>query len=310
MKHLRIGYLSTMYHTSHVIKSLKWIKKYLGLVTEWSLFGTGPSMIGAFSADDIDIGYIGLPPAMIGIGNGLPLKCISGGHVEGTVMIARPGCASRSSAGDILSVLKQFEGKKIGSPAQGSIHDVIIRFLIKKFSLNNIEVKNYAWADLIPEAIIAEEIDAAVGTPPLAVLSQKWYDHEMVIAPSRLWPFNPSYGIVVKKNMFGQAKMLEDFLHLHERACNLIIQKPDEAAQAVAEEVKVVDKDFILEVFSVSPRYCASVPEEYIDATMAFVPALQDLGYLDRNLTKQAVFELSFIEKVHPQPQHYFTSPG
>ena len=171
MKGLRIGYLSTMYHTSNVIKGLKWVEEFLDAEPEWILFGTGPSMVEAFKAGAIDIGYIGLPPAMIGVGKGGPLKCIGGGHVEGTVMIGRGGLSSLSDSGEILPVLEQFEGKNIGSPSRGSIHDVIIRFLIKRYGIGQVEIINYPWADLIPEAIREGEIDGAVGTPPLAVLA-------------------------------------------------------------------------------------------------------------------------------------------
>jgi NitT/TauT family transport system substrate-binding protein len=294
-----------MYHTSHILKRLKWIEKHLNVTPEWNLFGTGPAIIEAFKLGSIDIGYIGLPPAIIGIGKRIGLKCVAGGHVEGTVLIGKQGCLSSEEGKNILPALKQFEGRKIGSPAKGSIHDVIIRFLIKKHGLNNVDVKNYPWADLIPDAINEGEIHGAVGTPPLAVLAKKWYGHCIVIPPSFIWPFNPSYGIVVKEDISGKKNILEDFLILHEKACNLIIQKPEEAAQAVAEELKVVDKNFILEVFAVSPRYCASVPEEYIGSAMKFIPVLQDLGYLENSLTREDIFDLSFIKNVHPEPHHY-----
>ncbi len=306
MKSLRVGYLSTMYHTSHILKGMKWVEKYLKTEPQWHLFGTGPAMVEAFKAGMIDIGYIGLPPAMIGIGKGLALKCIAGGHVEGTVMIGRGGDAFSNGRKEIEPVLKGFEGKTIGSPSKGSIHDVIIRSLIKKYGLNQVKIKNYPWADLIPEAINEGEIAGAVGTPPLAALARKWYGHSVVIPPSCIWPFNPSYGIVVREEILRQGKMLEEFLLLHEKACSLIRQQPDEAAHVVAGELKVVDRAFVLEVFSVSPRYCASLPREYIDSTMAFIPVLKDMGYLDHDLKKEEIFETSFIRKVHPEAHHYF----
>jgi NitT/TauT family transport system substrate-binding protein len=168
-----------------------------------------------------------------------------------------------------------------------------------------IEIKNYPWADLIPEAIQEGEIDGAVGTPPLAVLAAKGYGYEIIVPPAFLWSFNPSYGIVVNQEMLREEAILEEFLTLHERACNLIRQKPVEAAEIVADEIKVVNRAFVLEVFSVSPRYCAKIPKDYIDATMAFIPALQEMGYLEHQLTKVDIFELSFIEKIHPGPHHY-----
>jgi|GEM_PF-4185093 NitT/TauT family transport system substrate-binding protein len=63
--------------------------------------------------------------------------------------------------GSLKSTLKQFEGRNIGTPAAGSIHDVIIRSLIKGL---DISVKNYPWADFIPDAILDDEIAAGVGT--------------------------------------------------------------------------------------------------------------------------------------------------
>ena len=127
MKNLRLGYLSTMYHTSHIIKNLRWIETSVEIKSDWSLFGTGPSMVKAFKEGSLDIGYIGLPPAMIGIEKGLPLKCIAGGHVEGTVMIGRNEFSSLAELGSTENVLQQFAGKKIGAPSAGSIHDVIAR---------------------------------------------------------------------------------------------------------------------------------------------------------------------------------------
>jgi len=305
MKQIRIGYLSTMYHTSHIIKGLRWIETVLKATPQWVLFGTGPSMVEAFRAGSLDIGYIGLPPAMIGIWKGLPLVCIGGGHAEGTVMIGRQEYAALEEDAPVSSALGQFAGKKIGAPSGGSIHDVIARHLIRQSAAGDIEVTNYPWADLIPDAIEDGSIDGAFGTPPLAVLAGSWYGHRVVIPPSRIWPFNPSYGIVVTREMLARSALLEDFLGIHERACNLILHNPDEAARAVADEVRVVDAAFVRKVFAVSPRYCASLPPEYIEATMAFLPALQQSGYIDRDLAVDEVFDLSLISRVHPAPHHY-----
>lgn len=43
----------------------------------WTLFGTGPAMVKAFKEEKLDIGYIGLPPAIIGIAQNVPIICIA-----------------------------------------------------------------------------------------------------------------------------------------------------------------------------------------------------------------------------------------
>lgn len=87
----RIGYLTTLYHTSFILKGSDQLEK-AGLKASWKLFPNGPAMIESFEKNELDLGYIGLPPVMIGISRGLKIKCVAGGHVEGTVLIGGKGC--------------------------------------------------------------------------------------------------------------------------------------------------------------------------------------------------------------------------
>ena len=304
VKQLNIGYLSTMYHTSHLIKAAGWVEQEIGLPSSWQLFPTGPAMVEAFSAGTIDIGYIGLPPAMIGIERGVPIICIAGGHIEGTVMIGKNNLLSFNQLKDMAKVLEQFAGQCLGTPTKGSIHDVIIRNLIGEKAAP-VEVRNYSWADLIPEAIDRGEVSGAVGTPPLAVISRIECATKIIIPPDNLWPYNPSYGIVVRKELFREKAVLEDFCNLHEKASNLIRKQPEKAASIVAREIKVVDRDFVTQAFAISPKYCSSLPQSYRDSTMRFVPVLSKLGYITKPLSEEVVFDLTIIEKTHPQPEHY-----
>jgi NitT/TauT family transport system substrate-binding protein len=304
MRTVRIGYLSTIYHTSHIIQHHPWLDG-LNVNASWRLFGTGPAMVEAFAAGDIDLGYIGLPPAMIGIDRGVPLRCIAGGHVEGTVMIAGSSYAPLHRLDSLQAVLSQFAGKKIGSPARGSIHDVIIRFLLRKFQIEGVEVINFPWADLIPAAIDEAEIDGAVGTPQLAVVARQFYGQEIVLPPDSLWRFSPSYGIVVREELLKEAELLQGFLQLHEKACNFMRLQPQNAAALLAGENRAISPDFILKTCAISPKYCASLPDEYIQSTLEFVPVLTNMGYLKRSLTREDIFDCSFIEAAHPEPHHY-----
>ena len=65
----------------------------------------------------------------------------------------------------------------------------------------------------------------------------------------------------------------------------------------------------MLNTYKISPKYCASLPEAYINSTLKFIPVLQNLGYMQGNLKEEDIFELKFIEKTHPEPAHY-DSPG
>ena len=133
MDKVTIGYLSTMYHTSHIIKAKRWVESSMHITPSWELFPTGPAMVEAFSRGSIDIGYIGLPPAMIGVEKGIPIKCVAGGHVEGTLVIGGKEYQSLETLHSIDLVLRQFKGQRLGTPTRGSIHDVIIRNLFNAY---------------------------------------------------------------------------------------------------------------------------------------------------------------------------------
>jgi NitT/TauT family transport system substrate-binding protein len=304
---LRIGYLTTIYHTAFVLMGADWIKERIGVKTDWRLFPTGPDMVKAFSRGELDLGYVGLPPAMIGIDKGLEIKCVAGGHIEGTILVAKKIFQTLKELGTINKVLSQFKGKVIGTPSKGSIHDIIIRWLINKAKLQeDITVKNFEWADLILEAMENNMIDCGCGTPPLAVLASRFLNAEIVLPPSVMWPQNPSYGIVATVEIIKDySEILEGFLKLHEEACNLIRRKPRKAAETVAKAIGIVDKNFILEVFKVSPKYCASLPKEYVDSTLAFVPVLQKMGYISKPLSKVDIFRTDIIERIHKEKPHY-----
>ncbi len=260
-------------------------------------------MKDAFASGDLDVGYIGLPPVMIGIENGLKVKCVGGGHVEGTVMAAPQNYKTFDELGNVNAVLRQFEGRTIGTPSKGCIHDVIIRELTKNL---DIEIKNYSWADFIPDAVEEGEIAAGVGTPSLVSVTSRRFDSSIVIPPHKLWAYNPSYGIVVREELIDEApEFITDFLKAHEEACNLVRLNPEQAAEIPLKEVKVVDKDFVLDTYKISPKYCASVPDEYIKSTLKFIPVLQRLGYMNRDLKQEDIFNLEFIKEVHPEPAHY-----
>ena len=302
---LRIGYLSTLYHTSHLLRQTRWVEQRLGIECRWTLYGTGPEMVQAFQESGIDLGYIGLPPAIIGISRGIPLTCVGGGHVEGTVMAAGPSFKSLGELGEVRPLLEQFAGRSVGIPSAGSIHDVIFRALLREHPVPGVNIVNYPWADLIPFAIKKGEIEGAVGTPPLAVLCERECGTRTMIPPEGLWPFNPSYGIVVRMEMLSEADLIKGFLRIHEEACNLIRNSPKEAARTTVSALPGLDEPFVEKVYALSPKYCASLPEPYIDATLRFLPVLKEMGYLKTLRNPGETFETRFIEEVHPEPHHY-----
>jgi NitT/TauT family transport system substrate-binding protein len=304
---IRIGHLSTFYHTAILLQARGDASALLGSPVDWRLMGTGPAIMQAFRNSELDLAYIGLPPAIIGMDQGVDVVCVAGGHVEGTVMAGKAGWKGFADERDISAVLAQFRGKTIGVPGKGSIHDVILKDAIERSGLGgSIEIRNYPWADLVTEAVVKDEVAAAVGTPALAVAIKRFANGKVLYPPSMLWPDNPSYGIVASREFLSRnPDLVERFLLVHEEATQFIRSSPREAARLIAGFVGIIDQEFVLETLALSPKYCAKLTDSYIDSTMRFVPVLQKLGYIKSELRTSRIFQRDLIDRVHPGRDHY-----
>jgi len=279
----------------------------LGIDVEWTLMGTGPAIMKAFGRGELDLAYIGLPPAIIGMEQGIGVVCIAGGHMEGTIMAGKSSWLGFPETDDLGGVIGQFEGKTIGVPGNGSIHDVILKDAIARYAPGrNITVRNYPWADLVTEAVVQDEVAAAFGTPALAIAIKRFAGGKILVPAAKLWPDNPSYGIVADRSFLSAHRQaVGRFLIAHEEAEAVLRNTPAHAAQAIADHVGIIDREFIFETLQVSPKYCAALTKGYIASTMDFVKALKTLGYIKRELVKDEIFDTSLIETIHPEKDHY-----
>lgn len=304
---LRIGHLSTFYHTSIVLMAKGDVERELGADVEWRLFGTGPAIVAAFEKGELDLAYIGLPPAIIGITKGVNIICVAGGHVEGTVIAGDKELIGFPEERDLSIILGRLKDRKIGVPGKGSIHDVIITECLDRFGLTGeVGIINFPWADQVLEAAVNGDISAAVGTPALAVAIERFAGGRILYPPSKLWPNNPSYGILADSDFLTREKeTVEKFLVLHEDATFFMRREPRKVARIISDFVGFIDAEFVMDTIKVSPKYCAQITDDYISSTMEFVKILKRLGYIDCEVSRDEIFDTSLIKKVHPEKDHY-----
>jgi NitT/TauT family transport system substrate-binding protein len=307
---LNIGHLSTAYHTNWILIGNKDLENDLNLKVNWSLFGTGPLMVDAFKKGELDIGYMGLPPAIIGIDNKVPIKCVAGGHVEGTVMVGKKTHKTISELNeDIYETLKQFKGGIIGTPSVGSIHDAILNFYLEQHELkDDIKVKNYKQAEFIAIDMEKGILEGGVGTPALAVFAKTILDSHLIIPANYLIANNPSYGIFFHENLIeNYPDIVLKFLHHHKKASYMLRESQDKAAEIISRTFAILNKNtqYTKAVLEISPKYCIALSEGYQTSTEGFVNTMFKLGYIKEKLPFDRIFDFNFVKQVHPEKHHY-----
>lgn len=279
----------------------------LGAEVSWRLFGTGPSIVNAFEKGELDLAYIGLPPAIIGISRGVPAICIAGGHIEGTVICAKSCLKGFPEERELAAILNQLRGCKIGVPGKGSIHDVILKDSLEQAGIAaEVEVVNFAWADQVLEAVVHDAVAAAFGTPALAAAVKYYAGGKVLFPPSQLRPHNPSCGILAERRFLGeQRETVMEFLRAHEEATAFLRERTREAAKIISGYIGFIDEDLVRDALDISPKYCAQLTDEYIAATMDLMRTQRKLGYIDRDLAKNEIFDQSLILALHGPGEHY-----
>lgn len=307
---LKLGHLSTAYHTNFIIMGNKDLANDLNRELHWKLFGTGPAMVKAFKENRLDIGFMGLPPAIIGIDQGVPIKCVAGGHVEGTIMISNmkyKNIVQKNNS--IREVLVQFKGTSIGTPSRGSIHDAIINHYLERYDLqNDIKVKNYKQAEFIALDMKKGLLEGGVGTPALAVFAKTMFNSQLIIPSTYLLPNNPSYGIFFHKKIIeNNPEIVKIFLKHHKKASELLRNSKDKSAEIISRTMVVLNKNtqYVRDVLEISPKYCIALSEEYIKSTEGFVKTLHRLGYIKKRLEIEQIFNFDFLNEIHPEDHHY-----
>jgi NitT/TauT family transport system substrate-binding protein len=300
---LRIGHLSTLYHTSMVLLAREEFLRGFPARITWRLFGTGPAIVEAMGRGEIDVAYIGLPPATIGISRGVPVVCVAGGHIEGTVIAGRkdaPGYPETSDLGEILE-----RAGAIAVPGKGSIHDLILMDALESRGVKA-DVRNLPWADEVLESFMRGDVDAVVGTPALAQAVITFGGGKVLYPPERLWPDNPSYGILVTAEALDKERpLITEFLRRHETASEFLRTRAEAAARSIARVMGVVDEEFVRGTIAMSPHYCAALTGGFVRCAMELAGRLLGLGYMERPVASGEVFDFSLIKETHPGPDHY-----
>ena len=265
-------------------------------------------MVKAFQNKKLDIGYMGLPPAIIGIDKGAPIKCVAGGHVEGTIMVASKKYKTMAYLNNDLSEsFSQFKGRTIGVPSKGSIHDVILNFYLKKYDLlDDVEVKHYKQAEFIATDMQKGILEGGVGTPALAVFASTIFDSQLIIPPEVLWKDNPSYGIFFHEDIIDkEPEVVLKFLNYNKTASLMLRESPTRAAEIISTTFEILTQKYVSAVLEISPKYCIALSEGYVKSTMEFARTLKDLGYVKKELRISDIFDFNFIQEVHPESEHY-----
>lgn len=129
---VKVGYLPSDHNAAlFVAQAQKQYEKNNITVIEYQ-FNNGGDLMTAMASGDIDIGYVGITPALGSIQKGVPVKIVSGVQTEGSAVVVG------SDSG--ITNITQLKGKEVASPGAYSIQNMLLMYELSKYGISIDEV--------------------------------------------------------------------------------------------------------------------------------------------------------------------------
>ena len=242
---LRIGYLPVLNHAQAVIGLAngdfqKAVGKDIAIKPE--VFDSGPPIIEALLANEIDLAYIGPNPTINGYieSDGKALKIISGASSGGAVFVVRNDSGIEST--------KDFANKKFATPQVGNTQDVALRkYLLQngyktKAEGGTVEVISAQISDIYT-LMLQKRIDGAWVPEPWGAKLVKEANGRIFLDERVLWPqgeYVTAHIIARTDYLVNNPETIKKFLAAHVDETIWINSHKSEAMQLFNKQLKAM----------------------------------------------------------------------
>jgi NitT/TauT family transport system substrate-binding protein len=295
---LRIGYQPSTHQIAEMTAMEKgWWQQDLApfgvtQVTDTE-FPTGTPEMQAMIANQIDIAYVGSAPVIVAMANsGLDAKIVAAVQTQGSDLVLRPNIAYESP--------EDLRGLKIGTFPPGTIQDTLLKnWLIENGLTPNVDVTIVGMGpgDAMT-AIGAGQVDGVFLPHPAPAIIESNGNGRTVVSSGEMQQDHACCVLIVSGTMIReQPELVEQIVATHIRATEYNFENSDEAAAIYAAKTGQ-DVDVIKKSFRDWDGAWVSDPNLIIDSVVDYARIQHELGYINRPLTEDEIFDLTFYEKV------------
>jgi NitT/TauT family transport system substrate-binding protein len=224
---IRVGFLrNDLHQLAYYVAREKGFFTEQGLdVREGGAFNAGPEEMSAFSAGDLDIGYVGTAPVVTFVGQEMAdVKIVAQANQIGSSILVRPGL----DAEDVTAL----KGRTIAIPGQSTVQDFLLRMALDKAGVDITEVKVIVVKPPeMPTALASAQVDAGVVWQPYPAMAVARNQARVLENSQQIWPHHPCCMVVADSRFIEKdPDAVKRFVAAHVKATEYIRNNPQEAA--------------------------------------------------------------------------------
>ena len=255
-------------------------------------FPTGAPEMQAMLSGELDVAYVGAAPVISALSSGLDAKIVAGVQIQGSNLVLRPEFNYEGP--------EDLKGLKIATFPAGTIQDTILRNWLKENDIdpdNDVEIIAMGPGDATT-AIFAGQVDAVFLPHPAPAIIESAGNGRSVMASGDMLEGHACCVLVVSGDLIREnPELVKQIVKTHIKATEYNKAHVDEAAAIFARktglEVEKVEKSL-----AEWDGEWISDPNLIVDSTVNYTQVQYELGYINKPLTKEDIFDLSFYEAV------------
>lgn len=293
--HLRIGYQPSTHQVAHTTAMEKgWWQEDLApygitQVTDYQ-FGTGAPEMQAMLAGDLDIAYVGSAPFIAAVSSGLDAKIIAAVQTQGSDLVLRND-VSYSSPADLV-------GKKIATFPPGTIQDTILRTWLEE---NGVDPASVNIVPMDPgaatTAISAGRVDGVFLPHPSPSIIAAEGVGRTVVHSGEMMKDHACCVLVASGSLIREhPELVEQIVKTHIRATEYNFEHQDEAAALYSNKTGQ-NVETVKASFEEWDGTWTADPNVITESVVEYTNLQYELGYINKPLTQDDLFDLSFYEK-------------
>jgi NitT/TauT family transport system substrate-binding protein len=258
-----------------------------GLNVKSVQMSSGSSVVSAAASGDVDIGYVGLVPALQGISTGVPIKIVAAVNLDGSGIVVEPDSN--------ITSIPDLKGKKVASPGVTSMQQVLLLYELQKYNMtaSDLDILSVN-IFMIPNTLASGKVDAYIAYEPFVSLSPYRNMGQVLMYSEQIMPGHPCCVIIARQDFIDQhPQELQTFLDIHKNSTEYINNNRNETAYLISKEMTTnpdLEKIALTHVV-----FVYKVDKAFQDNVMNFLKVEQELGVMKKNLTIEQIFDTQFL---------------
>lgn len=284
---ITVAYIPSDHEAALLVAEAQNTYNEAGLNVKSVQMSAGSGVISALASGDIDIGYVGIVPALQGISQGVPIKIVGAVNLEGSGIVVEPD-SNITSTPDL-------KGKKIASPGVSSIQQVLLLYELQKYNLtaNDTDILSVN-IFMIPNTLASNKVDAYIAYEPFVSLAPYRNMGRVMMYSDKIIPGHPCCVIVARQEFIDQnPQVLQKFLNIHKNTTEYVNNNREETAYLISKEM-TTNPD-LEEMALPHVIFVSKVDKTFQENVMNFLKIELELGVLNKNLTPEQIFDTRFL---------------